>query len=222
VNPDSKPGLKCWGKSTIDFAITGIKIENGKATFNVVGYDAEALPVASNIEIETFQDCAILTFDSSYEFDGIAEVSYAVSGEDSKTINVQSYELGHWAVELKGLKPSTSYSAQIAFKQGEYQGDFATKTFMTKKQKSTGLPYIYLASTERNEDGSFPTGTKTPLKVYNAVGAKSIVWSFNGVEIKPDGDCYYRFSSSGTLKAYITWEDESEEVIIKKVRVSDK
>lgn len=222
VNPDSKPGLKCWGKSTIDFAITGIKIENGKATFNVVGYDAEALPVASNIEIETFQDCAILTFDSSYEFDGIAEVSYAVSGEDSKTINVQSYELGHWAVELKGLKPSTSYSAQIAFKQGEYQGDFATKTFMTKKQKSTGLPYIYLASTERNEDGSFPTGTKTPLKVYNAVGAKSIVWSFNGVEIKPDGDCYYRFNSSGTLKAYITWEDESEEVIIKKVRVSDK
>ena len=222
ITPKSTPGLACWGDSKVKFALTGIKVENGKASFNVVGFSADAMPFPTNVEIESFQDCAILSFGSTFEFSGEAVVTYGESGKDTKTIVVPSYDNGCWAVELTGLTPSTSYVVQIAFKLDEFQGDLASKSFMTKKQKSTGLPYIYFATTERNEDGSFPTGTKTPLKVYNAVGAKSIVWTFNGVEIKPDGDCYYRFNSSGTLKAYITWEDESEEVIIKNVRVSDK
>jgi hypothetical protein len=79
-----------------------------------------------------------------------------------------------------------------------------------------------LATTERNEDGSFAPGTKTPLKVYNAVGAKKITWTLDGKEITTSPDGYYYINASGTLKACITWEDESEEVIIKKVRVSDK
>jgi hypothetical protein len=44
----------------------------------------------------------------------------------------------------------------------------------------------------------------------------------DGKEITTSPDGYYYINASGTLKACITWEDESEEVIIKKVRVSDK
>lgn len=222
LTPNSKPGLTCWGDTEVKYAITGIKVENGKATFNVVGFSADAMPVPANVEIESFQDCAILSFGSTFEFSGDAEITYGESGKDPKVITVPSYEAGRWAAELTGLTPSTSYSVQIAFKLEEFQGDFTNKTFMTKKQKSTGLPYIYLATTERNEDGSFATGTKTPLKVYNAVGAKKITWTLDGKEITTSPDGYYYINASGTLKACITWEDESEEVIIKKVRVSDK
>lgn len=222
LTPNTKPGLACWGDTEVKYAITGIKVENGKASFNVVGFSADAMPVPANIEIESFQDCAILSFGSTFEFSGEAEITYGESGKETTTVVVPSYETGRWAAELTGLKPSTSYSVQIAFKLEEFQGDFATKTFMTKKQKSTGLPYIYFATTERNEDGSFATGTRTPLKVYNAVGAKKITWTLDGKTINTSPDGYYYINASGTLKAHITWEDESEEVIIKKIRVSDK
>ena len=222
ITPNTSPGLVCWGDTEVKYALTGIKVENGKASFRVVGFSPDAMPVPTDIEIESFQDCAILSFGSTFEFSGDAEITYGESGKDPKTVIVPSYEIGRWAVELSGLKPSTSYTVRIAFKLEEFLGDFANKTFMTKKQKSTGLPYIYFATTERNEDGSFATGTKTPLKVYNAVGAKKISWTFNGKEITTSPDGYYHINASGTLEAHITWEDESEEVIIKKIRVSDK
>lgn len=222
LTPNTTPGLKCWGDTEVKYAITGIKVENGKASFNVVGFSADSMPVPANVEIESFQDCAILSFGSTFEFSGNAEITYGETGKETKTIVVPSYETGRWAAELTGLTPLTSYTVQIAFRLDEFQGDFSTKNFMTKKQKSTGLPYIYLATTARNEDGSFATGTKTPLKVYNAVGAKKISWTLDGKEIKTSPDGYYYINTSGTLQACITWEDESEEIIIKKIRVSDK
>jgi hypothetical protein len=34
-------------------------------------------------------------------------------------------------------------------------------------------------------------------------------------------DCYYVVSRRGTLRAHITWEDGSEDVIIKEINIGD-
>ena len=61
-----------------------------------------------------------------------------------------------------------------------------------------------------------------PLKVFNAADAKEIRWKYNGVTIKPGKDLHYMIETSGVLEAYVFWEDESTDVIIKNIRISDK
>ena len=84
-----------------------------------------------------------------------------------------------------------------------------------------GYPYIYLKNVKRNPDGTFPVGSRLPLRVYNAVGAKDILWTFNGgwISVGPSG--YYRVKKDGQLKAVITWEDGSKDVIVKEIKVSE-
>ena len=81
------------------------------------------------------------------------------------------------------------------------------------------MPYIYFGSVDRNENGTFKNGSSLPLKVFNAHQAQEIVWKFNGATIYPDKNMYYNVSKSGKLEAYICWEDGSEDVIIKDIRV---
>ena len=90
---------------------------------------------------------------------------------------------------------------------------------MTKKQEDGVMPYIYFGDASRNDDGSFQRGTIIPLRVYNSSDAVSVKWSFDGSTVKRDDDLHYRLIKSGVLKAYITWEDGSEEVIIKNIKV---
>lgn len=58
--------------------------------------------------------------------------------------------------------------------------------------------------------------------VYNAVDAAEIRWTFNDKEIYPEGDGYFTVNESGTLKAYVIWENGSEDIIEKKINISHK
>ena len=81
------------------------------------------------------------------------------------------------------------------------------------------MPYIYFGEASRTEDGSFKKGTIIPLRVFNSSEAESVRWSFNGSSAKRDEELYFKLTTSGTLKAYVTWKDGSEEVIIKNIKV---
>lgn len=223
LTSESKPGLACWDDAVIDFGIKDIAVRNGKASFTVVRISADLIPVAVNVTKDIFQESAILAFESSEEFDGEAIVTYRPSGSDErKSVTVRPYEAGRWALELKDLKPMTSYSVEISFTYAGAQGEIVEASLMTKKQPEDGMPYIYFGDAGRNDDGTFRTGSKIPLKVFNASGAKSVRWELDGSEIRVDKDFYYTLPSSGTLTARVCWEDESEDVIIKKIRISDK
>ena len=93
---------------------------------------------------------------------------------------------------------------------------------MTKKRVSTNQPYIYFDSNVRNSDGTFKSGSKFSLKIFNITKVKDIQWRFNGLVIKPDGDLYYTLPSSGTMEAHVTLTDGSEEILIKEIREYDK
>ena len=219
LTPISNPGLKCWNQTQMPFAITDIQVKNGKATFNVVSFSGESMPKPENIKIRPFQDSAIITFECNEEFSGEARVEFGLTGDAAQVIYVKPYETGKWALDLSGLKPLSSYALRISFVSGDAVGDSVDMPFMTKKGNPGAMPYIYLTGVERNKDGSFPADAALPLKVYNAYDAKEIHWKFDGNTIKQGKDMLYHLQSSGKLEAYVVWEDGSEDVIIKEIRV---
>ena len=55
------------------------------------------------------------------------------------------------------------------------------------------------------------------MRVYNAPLAQKVRWTFNGKEIKAGEDCRYSITGKGTLKAYVTYEDGSTDILVKEI-----
>ena len=92
-------------------------------------------------------------------------------------------------------------------------------SFVTKVYRGGTYPYIYLSNVPRGSDGSFPPGSKIPLRVFNATDVQEVRWSLNGMRIAPEADGNYTLRRSGTLKAEIVHTDGTSEVIIKQINV---
>ena len=97
--------------------------------------------------------------------------------------------------------------------------DVSTRTFTTKAYYSSGYPFIYLNSAERDSSGKFVSGTKIPLRVYNARNVAKVEWYFGDKSISSALTGYYTVTSSGELKAIVYYEDGSSDIICKTVTV---
>lgn len=223
IMSERKPGFIFWSGMSSEASLTNIRFADDNSTilFNVIGFSGtEVPPVAQDIVQEVFMDGAIIQFNSSRKYEGEATLVYGRTGQQMDTVKVKPYEMGKYAVTLRGLEPdSKTYTASIHFEIAGVVGDAVKTNFMTKKSPVVDWPFIYLGSSRFNQDGTIPVLTRIPLKLYNAAGAASIKWRFNGKKITPEGDCYYQVKESGTLKAEIIWPDGTEEVIVKELTV---
>ena len=77
-------------------------------------------------------------------------------------------------------------------------------------------PYIYMGS-----ETVLKAGSRIPLRAYNAAGAASVHWTFDGKGISAGPDGYYEIVSEGVLKAHITWDDGSTDVLMKEMILSE-
>ena len=195
-------------------------MDGENVVFNVIGGDDVVPPVPESIGCEKFQDAAIITFESDRIYDGEATISWGMTGKDVQTLNVAPYEPGKYAIVLDGLTPRTSYPVTISFVLNGVAGKEGAVSFMTNSDNG-GYPYIYMKNVKRNPDGTFPMGSRLPLRIYNAIGAKDILWTFNGGWISPDKSGYYKVRGDGTLKAVISWSDGSKDVIVKEIKISE-
>jgi hypothetical protein len=93
---------------------------------------------------------------------------------------------------------------------------------MTMKSSSVDWPYIFIGKKRAREDGTFAAGTKIALMTCNTADAEAVQWTFNDKSITPGGDCYFTLEESGTLRAYVSWEDGSEDIIEKKINVTNE
>ena len=124
-----------------------------------------------------------------------------------------------FSVVLENLKPSTDYEMQIKAYCEDGKLYSTSRRFTTKAFKSGLRPFIYLNQLERRSDGSITAGTPFPMRIYNAEGAVSVDWFFNGEPIKRGPDGFWHIESSGTIRAEIRYTDGSVEIITKKVTV---
>ena len=224
ISADTHPGLTYRSGGHSKCIIKSIRKEdNGSSVrFNFIGTDnVQTPPTATNIEKEVFADAAIIRFESSYAYEGQATISWGRAGKEKETISTDAYETGKYAVVLEGLESGgKTYEIDIVFSTDGLEGEVRQTTVMTKRMPEVEWPYIYLGSMERNSDGTFPKGTRSPLRVYGASRATEIRWTFNGKEISHDGDGYYTLNGSGILQAEIYWEDGNVDKVMKEITIS--
>ena len=213
--------LTFWSGAVGLMSVEGIRKDGSAIVFSIVGNSVDTTPPEPvRVAYEKYQDAAVVTFESSRAYDGDATVSWGISGREMTTVNLKPYKEGCYALVLEGLHPRTSYSIAISFFINGVVGKEGSVSFMTSSY-SGGYPYIYLKNVQRNPDGTFPKGSRLPLRVYNAVGAEKVTWTFDGIKITPDKSGFYTLGRSGKLKAVVSWEDGSQDVIIKQITVSE-
>ena len=224
ISADTNPGLTYHNGGHSECVISSIRKEGDGSSvrFNFISKEnVTAPPAVVNIGKEVFADAAIIRFESSHPYEGPAHVSWGRAGNDKETITVTPYTSGKYAAVLEGLEPGgKTYEIEIVFIVDGLEGDIYQTAVMTKRMPETEWPYIYLGSMERNSDGSFRKGTRSPLRVYGATGAAEIRWKFDGKEITHEGDGYYTINESGLLQAEIYWEDGSIDKVMKQITVS--
>jgi len=219
LTTDGKTPVKWWSGEIANINITGITFADGKVTMTVSGDGSTDTPPSVKFGTkDVFQDAAVISFKSSYEYSGEATVQYGVTGKTQETIKVKPYSDGNYAVVLENLTPSTSYSVTVYFEKDGLVGASEKTSIMTASYSSKGLPYIYLKSVKKNDDGSFPANSKLPLRVYNKRGdVDGIVWYLNAIPIKIGSDGYYTIERSANIKAEVLYKDGSKDVIVKKI-----
>lgn len=224
LTPTSSPGLKYWSGKAGEISVTGIRKSGNSISFSVVGFSDESTPpVVKSIRSEVFMDAAIINFESSWEHDGEATVKWGRTGQSAEEVKVKPYAPGKYSLTLRNLVPGNkTYSVEIWFEVDGIKGESTTDSFMTTRTAPVDWPYIFLGKNAANPDGTFSSGAKVALMVYNASEASNIRWTFNGSTIKPEGDGYYRVTESGTLKAFVDWEDGSQDIIQKNIKISNE
>jgi hypothetical protein len=117
---------------------------------------------------------------------------------------------------LEDLVPGRAYKFTIFYRQDGEEAYPFSLSFTTARYG--GLPYIHMGSSARRNAGT-STKNRIPLRVMNAQGATQVAWTFNGRSITTAPDGYYEIRSSGTLKATVTYQDQTQDVIAREVVV---
>lgn len=201
-----------WDGSYGAYTISNMAYADGQATFTVSSGASANDPAA-----EIFQDCAIVRWTSVNGYTGTGHISYT-SGSETVTLDVEPDADGNYAAFIQGLEPGKEQTAKIYF---DDESTATSYTFTTRKYIEGSYPYIFLKSkyTSRNSDGSFISGTRLPLVMYNAPAAVSVSWTLDGQEISRGTDGYYHVEKGGMLVATANYEDGSRDIIAKYITV---
>lgn len=219
---ESSPGFRFWSGETCPYAITNITKADEEISFSFITDSDETPPTPVNIRYDTFQDAAIISFESDRPHSSAATITWWESnGKDKYSAEVFPYSDSQYAIVLEGLKPRTSYTISVVFNSNGIEGDSAGISFMTRSMIAGNLPFIYLRNVQRNEDGTFPPGAKLPLRIHNIPDAEQVRWTFDGNEVKVSSDCYFTVNENGVLKAYITYTDGTTDVIMKEIIIAE-
>ena len=217
-----QPGLDCFGSDTParfrswsgrsgGLALTGIRPDgNGGVEFDVIA------PIVLT-DVTVYQDAALVRWSCDPSLGGIEGFDLRwTDGEDDFSAAAAPDAT---SFTLERLRPQTGYSFSVTVRISERERYSVSDRFVTKMYRGGSYPYIYLNNTTRNVDGSFPLGTRIPLRVFNATDVEQVRWFFDGVRIQADGDGGFTLRRSGLLKAEILHTDGTSELIVKQITV---
>ena len=208
---DTPSAFRSWSGRASGLALTGIqRLPGGGVAFDVV----EPLRLT---DVSVWQDAAVVRWQLNPALEGVQ--GYTVSWTDGE--EEWALELGPEAQSgtLEGLQPQTGYRFPVLVRTSELGRYSVGGSFVTKVYRGGTYPYIYLNNVPRGSDGSFPPGSKIPLRVFNATDVQEVRWTLNGRPVQPEADGNFTLTRSGTLRAEILHTDGSTEVIIKEINV---
>lgn len=213
LGSDSNPSLRFWDGSTGLLALRNIhKFADGTIGFSLV----EPLHIE---KIDVFQNSTLLNWTAGVSDIDSCRVFWTPIKEGSETSSIKCTVAPEMGVPLEGLEPNTGYRYLIRLFCSDGSSFSAGGSFRTLVQRTDVFRCILLRGVLRNTDGSFATGTKIPLVVFNTSGTEHIAWSFNGTEIHPGNDGRWTVRESGILRAEVTDADGGRDIIIKEIVV---
>lgn len=208
---DTPSAFRSWSGRASGLALTGIRLRpEGGVAFDVV----EPLRLS---DISVWQDAAVVRWAVDPALEGVqaCEVRWT-DGEEEWTLALGAEAQ---SCTLEGLKPQTGYRFTVQVRTSERDRYSVGGSFTTKVYREGTYPYIYLNNVPRGSDGSFPPGSKIPLRVFNATDVQEVRWSLNGTPIGPEADGNYTLRRSGTLKAVVVHTDGTTETLVKEINV---
>lgn len=209
---ESADPFKFWSETSSRLVLSNIQLkDDGSVSFDVI----EPLVIE---DIISFQDAAIVRWSVDPILSG-KNVTLLLSWTDGEETGSVEIDDSRQAYIFEGLKSLTEYDLNIVLSVDGEKLYSLSSSFSTKVYREDTLPYIYLTGVPRNEDGSFPYGSKIPLRVFNAKDVESVTWLYNGKAVFPGPDGYFTIVSSGALRARIQYKDGSTEVIVKQINL---
>jgi len=213
---DGDPAFRAWDDTQAEYALKDIVMNaDSSVSFTVIR------PIES-VNQTVFQNAAILSW----------QIDESLLGEiDSCTVEISSTvdepiiekvmpgESGRLTVTPSALSQSTVYSTltTVYTPDAVYSKSGSFKTLMVDNRNT--IPFIFLFGVDRNKDGSFNSGAKFPLYVYNATEAEEINWYFGDSKAELGEDGYFTVTTSGMLRAEILNKDGTTDVIVKQITV---
>ncbi|MBP5337660.1 MAG: immune inhibitor A [Bacteroidales bacterium] len=208
---DTPSAFRFWNGYPSAYALTDIRpADDGGVSFEVFR------PLVLTDQA-VFQDAAIVRWTTSDRLEDVR--GYELSWTDGEEEFQMSLGPRTQSCTLEKLLPRTRYHFSLSVLTDSGERFSAAGDFDTKIYREGSFPYIYLNSTLRNLDGSFPSGSKLPLRVFNATDVQDIRWTLNGISINPGPDGEFTLMYPGILKAVILHTDGTSETIVKEVSI---
>ena len=218
--PITSPAFVSWNGADSPVAITDIEKDGDNIVITVVEYTGK-LAVPVNVRSDIFQDAAIISWEASSDFAtaGVIRWKKSSGSEEYEERTIEAYDGNRYSYVIDGLTPITPYKCEVYFTADGISGTPVSCNFTTKNKRSDNYPFIYLKYVEKNDDGTYPAGSRFPLRLWNAYDAEHVIWYMDGKEISVDASGYYIPEKSGTMKAEIFYEDGSKGIVTKIIKI---
>ena len=208
---DTPTPMRAWNGRTPGLALTGIRAHaDGSVSFDVIR------PLVLT-DFSVYQDAAVVRWKPDAGLTGIQ--GYRISWTDGTDTMLRDLGPDATSYTLEHLQPKTGYSVTVLVRLADAARFSVNGSFVTKAYREGTYPYIYLNQIQRNVDGSFPAGSKIPLRVFNATEVEEVRWSLDGKRIEPEADGNFTLRRSGRLAAQILHTDGTSETIFKEITV---
>ena len=207
---DTPAAFRAWSGAASGLALTGIRpAADGAVAFEVIR------PVTVE-DLVVYQDAALVRWSVS---PALTVRSYEVSWTDGVTTGRAELPGSAVSYTVEGLQPLTEYTFNVQARCSDSGRYSAGGRFTTKVLRSGTYPYIYLGGATRNLDGSFPSGARIPLRVFNASGVQEVRWTLDGQPVTTDANGWFTLRRSGVLVARILYLDGTSETLLKEISV---
>ena len=217
--PVSEPAFVFWDGTSSPLAITGIERDGENIRMTVSEFTGE-LPKPEVVSSDVFQDAAIISWTSGAGYTGDAVFRWKKSDDaEFQNVTVQPYSMNRYACSIDGLTPGTPYKCEIQFEGDGTQSKVTECNFTTGRDRGRQCPFIVLRYVAKNSDGTYPEGTKFPLRLHNATDAEAVEWYMDDEQIFVDESCYYTPSGSGEMRAEIHYSDGSKSIVTKTINI---